>query len=114
MTDSYLYLLIKAVLTLGFILAILGASLYALKHFMKGGGMKAGKRGGAAPVKVISNSFLGQKKNLAIVDIAGEILVLGITPTSITCLAKVEKPEAIDELKKLDGVRMRPFLNLFQ
>ncbi|MBI1911751.1 MAG: flagellar biosynthetic protein FliO [Deltaproteobacteria bacterium] len=113
MTDSYTYLLIKAILTLVFVLGLLGVSFYALKSYMAKGGKK-GQNRFANPVKVITTSFLGQKKNIAIVEVAGEMLVLGITPTSITFLTRIERGEAIEELKKLESSRSKNFLSIFQ
>lgn len=111
MTDSYTYLLLKAVITLVFVLGLLGLSLYALKYYMN----RAGKQGTrlASPVRVLNTFFLGQKKNLAIVEVAGEVLVLGITPSAVTFLTRLEKGEAVEELKKTQGSRSRTILNLF-
>lgn len=113
MTDSYSYLLIKAALTLVFVLGMMGAALFAVRRFTR----RSGRGGGArpsSPIKVLSTFFLGQKKNLAIVEVAGEVLVLGITPNSITCLTKVERNEAVQELKKLEASRAIPFFNAFK
>ncbi len=114
MTESYAYLLIKAVVTLAFVLVLLGASLYAFRYFMgrRGG---AGLKGFKVPIKVLTTSFLGPKRNLAIVDVAGELLVLGITPESITCLTKLDRPpEVLDELRRLGDTQPRSLLKLFR
>ncbi len=112
MNDSYTYLLVKSILTLIFTLGLLGLALWALKRFMKGGA--AGKSGTANPVKVVTTAFLGPKKNIAVVEVAGEMLVLGLTPASITFLSKVESKEAVEELKKLKDSKRRPILSLLQ
>lgn len=111
MTDSYLYLLVRSLLTLVLVLGLMGILLYALKYFMRAS--KGGKNGAFKPMKVLSTSFMGQKKNVAIVDVAGEILVLGITQSSITLLTKIEEPQAKEELRKMNGAGTRPFLNIF-
>lgn len=111
MTDSYLYLLVKALLTLLFVLGIMGVSLYAFK-FMAGKGANRGKA--ANPVRLLSTFLLGQKRSLSIVEVAGEVLVLGITPASITLITKVEGAEAAEELKKLGEGKGRSLLSLFQ
>lgn len=112
MNDSYLYLLTKAVITLVFVLGLLGVSLYALKQYMKRGGKGAAKS--KPPVKVLNTFILGQKKNLAIVEVAGEIIVLGITPASIHFLTKIEREDSIEELKKFQGAGTRSIFNMFQ
>lgn len=100
MTDQYGYMLVKAVLTLAFVLGLIGVSLYALRYWMRKGG-RAGAAKRRAPVRVLTTTFLGNKKNLSIVEVTGEILVLGITPTSITFLTKIEDPAAVEELRAI-------------
>lgn len=112
MNEPYLYLLIKAVITLVFVLGLLAASLYAVRLYMGRKGMARNGGKPFVPVKVLTTSLLGQKKNLAIVEVAGEILVLGLTPNSISFLTKVEKAEAVEELRKLQG--RKGLFNIFQ
>ena len=113
MTDSYLYLLVKSILTLLFVLGLMAAALYALRLYM-GKSSSAPVKGAKAAVKVITTAFLGPKRNIAIVEVAGEVLVLGLTPQSITFLTKVEDAAAKEELRKLGENRKRPLLGLFQ
>lgn len=117
MSGSYSYHFVKAVLTLGFFLGLLLVCAYAIKLYMSrrsGTGASAGTgQEGAATVKVLHSSALGAKKNLAIVDVAGEVLVLGITPSSINMLTKVTDIDAIDRLKKRHSAK-RPFFGLLQ
>ncbi|MBI5643105.1 MAG: flagellar biosynthetic protein FliO [Deltaproteobacteria bacterium] len=113
MTGSYAYLFVKAVLTLVFVLGLMGISLYALKRYMNMGSSKGNNGKPKAPIKVLSTSVLGQKKNIAIVDVAGEVIVLGLTPTTISFLTKIENTETIEELRK-HGPGRAGLFNLFQ
>lgn len=99
MTDSYAYMLLKAIFSLAVVLTLLGAFLYGLKAIMK----RTALRGPASakPVKVLGVYPLDYKKNLTVVDVAGEIIVLGVTPTSINIITRIENPEAAEELKRL-------------
>jgi len=112
MTVSYSYMLVKAVITLTFVLALLGVTLYALKYYLRRYPSRSGARG-VSPVRVLNTFFLGQKKNLTVVEVAGEVLVLGVTPTSVSFLTKLEKSESVDELKKSISSRQRNILSLF-
>lgn len=113
MSESYVYLFTKAIVTLFFVLGLMGAALYALRTYMnrpKGGRLK----GLGAPIRIISTSFLGQKKNLAIVEVAGEMLLLGITPERITCLSRLDSPDTVKRLKELNPERSRTIFGFFQ
>jgi len=112
MTDSYLYLLVKSILTLLFILGLLYAALWALRKYMGKTGAPA--KGAKAAVRVITTAFLGPKRNIAVVEVAGEVLVLGLTPQSITFLAKVEDAGAKEELRKIGDGRKKPLLGFLQ
>lgn len=117
MNGPYSYLFVKAVLTLGFVLGLLIVSVYALRLYMNrrtgAGGSGAGKAHSAQPVQVLHTSAIGSKKTLAIVEVAGEVLVLGITPSSINMLSKLEDLEAIGELKRRHSAK-RPLFSLLQ
>lgn len=114
MNDSYLYLLVKSILTLMFVLGLLGMALWALKAYMRKSGRAASGKGGTAPVRVITTAFMGPKRNIAVVEVAGEILVLGLTPQSINFLAKVEDEGAKEELRKIGEGRRKPLFGLLQ
>jgi flagellar biogenesis protein FliO len=118
MSGSYSYHFVKAVITLGFFLGLLLVCAYAIKLYMSrrslgAGGTGKGVGNASATVRVLHSSALGAKKNLAIVDVAGEVLVLGITPSSINMLTKVTDREAIDLLKKRHSAK-RPLFGLLQ
>lgn len=112
MTEPYLYMLIKAVVTLILVLGLMGAALYALRYFAGTGG--GSRKAGRSPVRVISTTFLGNKRNLAVVDVAGELIVVGMTPTSINFITRVESPEAAEEIRRSGGGGGRQIFNLFQ
>ncbi len=113
MTDSYLYMFTKAILMLGVVIAVMLLLLWLLKTYMNRGGARLGAKY-ASPVKVLSTSFLGPKKSISIVDVAGELLVLGVTAESITCLTTLDSAEAIDEIKKYEADRPKPVFKLFR
>lgn len=117
MNGSYSYHFVKAILTLSFVLGLLLVSVYAIRVYMnrRMGKDKSGatRAVNASPVLVLHTSALGSKKNIAIVDVAGEVLVLGITPSSINMLARIEGLDAIEALRKRHSAR-RPFFNLLQ
>jgi len=115
MSAEYSYLFVKAVLTLGFVLCLLLVAVYAIRFYMNrtGGRTNGTNPKGTALVRVLHTSGLGSKKNLAIVDVAGEVLVLGLTQSSINMLTKVEDPAAIEEIKRRHSAK-RPLFSLLQ
>jgi flagellar biogenesis protein FliO len=76
-------------------LIFFGFKKYVLKNTAFGGGNKL--------VNVLGTWFLGPKKNIALVEVAGEVLVLGISQESITLLSSIIDEEKIEEIKNASG-----------
>jgi flagellar protein FliO/FliZ len=76
-------------------LIFFGFKKYVLKNTAFGGGNKL--------VNVLGTWFLGPKKNIALVEVAGEVLVLGMTQDNITLLSSIIDEEKIEEIKNASG-----------
>ena len=64
--------------------------------------------GGGKLVQVLSTNFLAPKKNIALVEVAGEILVLGISDQNISLLTSIREPGRIEEIKNAHGGNSSP------
>jgi len=87
---------IKTFSTLFILLAVILFGLYLVKRFWPKG---AGLMGGDQWIKVITTTYLAPKKMISLVEVAGEILVLGHTDSQITMLTKVANQQTIQHLK---------------
>jgi flagellar protein FliO/FliZ len=54
-------------------------------------------------VNVLGSGFLGPKKNIVLVEVAGEVLVLGMSQNNISLLTNITDPEKIEEIKSRGG-----------
>ena len=91
MSGDYAYMLLRTVLALALVVGVLAASLYGLR-MVQG---RWGGRPGALPVRVLSRAFIGQKSSIAVVEVAGQVLVLGIGQGSVSLLARLDGEEAL-------------------
>ena len=83
-------------LVLGIIfLLFFGFKKFVLKNTVFGGGEKL--------VNVLGSGFLGPKKNIVLVEVAGEVLVLGMSQDHIALLTNITDPEKIEEIKSAGG-----------
>jgi flagellar biosynthetic protein FliO len=64
---------------------------YVLKNTIFGGSEKF--------VRVLGSGFLGPKKSIVMVEVAGEVLVLGISNDNISLLTQIQDKEKIAEIK---------------
>ena len=96
MVPSGLKMISMFALVLGLMFLIFfGFKKYVLKNTAFGGGNKL--------VNVLGTWFLGPKKNIALVEVAGEILVLGMSQDNITLLSSIIDEEKIEEIKNASG-----------
>lgn len=92
-TSSIIRMLSSLAIVVG--LLLLGAYIFKKKMLDKGGL----NRGGL--IKVIDRSYIDLKKGIAIVDVAGEMIVVGLSGDNITMLTKIEDEAALARVRKL-------------
>ncbi|MBT3514849.1 MAG: flagellar biosynthetic protein FliO [Nitrospina sp.] len=95
LVSSSLRMVTTLLLVLGLIfLLFFGFKKYVLKNTAFGGGKM---------VHILGTSFLAPKKNIALVEVAGEILVLGVSDQNISLLTSISEPRRIEEIKNAHG-----------
>ena len=72
----------KAVFTIVILLALAGAGYYALRRFSHKS--KLGQSN--MQIKILSQHYLGPKKSLAVIRVAGESMLIGITDQNISMI----------------------------
>jgi len=91
---------VKTFSVLFILLALILVALYLVKRFWPGG---AGLSGSNQWLKVIATAPLAPKKMISLVEIAGEVVVLGLTEHHITMLTKVAHEDVIHRIKNYQG-----------
>jgi flagellar biosynthetic protein FliO len=87
---------LKMVYTLGLVLGL----MFIIFHLVKKFGLKNSVFGGEGkPIKVLSTGFLAPRKSIALVEVAGDVLVIGISNDQISLLGNVQDPEKIEQIK---------------
>jgi flagellar protein FliO/FliZ len=89
----------KMFYTLAIVLALMFLIVYVfkkvvLKNSVLGGNDKL--------IKVLSTGFLGPKKTIALVEVAGEVLVLGISDDNISLLTQIHDDERIEKIRAVN------------
>jgi flagellar protein FliO/FliZ len=99
--NLYTELLPPALKMLSALVIVIGGMLlvfYGSRRFARGGPLRMNGR----LVRTVSSTCIGLKKSIALVDVAGEVLVLGITADRITLLTKIEDPAVLERLQQTD------------
>jgi len=89
---------IKMIASLSLVLCLVFALAWVAKHYL---GRFNAIPGYSNAVRVLTTGSIGGKKQVSVVDIAGEILILGVTDSKITLLSNVSEKESIDRIRSL-------------
>jgi flagellar biosynthetic protein FliO len=90
---------LRMLTTLSLVLGLIFLLFFGFKKYV----LKNTAFGGGKLVKVLSTSFLAPKKNITLVEVAGEILVLGVSDQNISLLTSIREPRRIEEIKSAHG-----------
>ena len=81
-------------------LAIVLGGLFVVFYLMKRF-LKRDVNGSGDPlIRVIASQYIGIKKNIALVEVPGAVLVLGVSNDTIALLTKIEDPGVLDGIKQ--------------
>ena len=105
---SYAWLVIKTIIILGL---IVGGFYYFFRFVTKKAGVNVV---GEDVVTVLSVVPVGQNKFLQVVDIAGKMLVLGVTDASINVVTEITEKEDRDRIRLLSSRSTVPPVGGFQ
>ena len=92
--------LFSASLKMAYTLGLVLAAMFIIFHLFKKFGLKNSVFGGEGkPIKVLSTGFLAPRKSIALVEVAGDVLVIGISNDQISLLGNVQDQERIEQIK---------------
>ncbi|VAX17084.1 hypothetical protein MNBD_NITROSPINAE01-1240 [hydrothermal vent metagenome] len=97
-------LAIKTTSALAFTLAAVFIVAWLAKKYM---GKVNNVFGSSSVINVLATGSIGIKKQITVVDVAGETLILGVSDESITMLKAVDDEDALDRLRQ-SAVNGRP------
>jgi flagellar protein FliO/FliZ len=90
--STTLQMLMALAIVLGGLLVV----FYLMKRFLR---RDAGGPGNPL-IRVLASQYLGIKKNIALVEVPGTVLVLGISNDNIRLLTKIEDQGALDAIRQ--------------
>lgn len=81
--------------SLGIVLALMMVVVAIARRVM---GTRSGAAADAPLVRVLSTGYLGPKKSISVVSVAGDLLIIGTTATDVIPLGRVRNAERIRQL----------------
>ncbi|MBW1670339.1 MAG: flagellar biosynthetic protein FliO [Deltaproteobacteria bacterium] len=89
---------LKMVSALAVTLGIMLITIYLLKKAMKRTGVV-----NDGLMKILSTQYLGPKNSIMLIDVLGDILVIGVSSNQISLLTKIVDHDSREQLKNIQG-----------
>lgn len=106
--ESYAWLIFKTILVLGM---LVGGFYYFFRFVTKKAGIQVL---GKDVINVLSLVPVGQNKFMQVVEIAGRMLVIGVTDNNISLITEIDDKEEIDRIRLLSSKSTPPKTGGFQ
>jgi flagellar biosynthetic protein FliO len=91
--------LFKMLSALAVVLGIMIGGTYIIKKFLLPTTSDAGE---GAPINVVATRYLGPKSSIMLIDVLGNIIVVGVTNNQMSFLTSISDPTSIEKLKGLN------------
>ena len=95
---------------LGIVLGGLLVVFYFMKRFLRRDTGSSSQQ----LIRVVANQYVGIKKNIALVEIPGAVLVVGISNDNISMLTKIEDKTILDGIQREPSRNTIPFADHLQ
>ncbi len=86
---------LKMIFALAVVLGLLIGVMYFVKVFMQ----QTSPVSDGQLINIISSKYLGPKNRIILVEVLGQILVVGISNQQMTTLASIDDPQAVMKIK---------------
>lgn len=90
--------LFRTVSALAIVLVLMGIVAMTVRRLM---GQRLGIAGGRPLVRVLASSYIAPRKTIALVSVAGEYLIVGMTATDLVPLGRINDSAELRELLAL-------------
>ena len=92
--------ILKIISALAVTVGIMIVAAYLFKKIVKKG--EGGINGGEL-IKILSAKYLGSKSSIMLVDVLGNIMVIGVSISKISLLTEIVDSESLEQLKDIRG-----------
>jgi len=92
--------LLKIISALAVTIGVMVVAAYLFKKIVKKG---EGEINGSELIKILSAKYLGPKSSIMLIDVLGNIMVIGVSSSKISLLTEIVDSEPLEQLKNIQG-----------
>ena len=104
-TISFFPALLKMIAALALVLGIMIGLAFLVRRFFQQTGIAAPD---GSAISILTVKYLGPKNSIMIVDILGEVVVLGLSNQQISYITTIDDPASLEKLKAMGRQRGNP------
>jgi flagellar biosynthetic protein FliO len=93
--------MVKIFSALAIVIGIMVISLFVAKKVLR---RTEGRCEGTDVIKILSTRYVGPKSSIMVVDVAGKVLVVGLSPQNLSLLTSIDDQQSIDRLRPSHGM----------
>ncbi|HEX7767254.1 MAG TPA: flagellar biosynthetic protein FliO [Nitrospira sp.] len=90
----------RTLLALGAVLLLMGAVAWIARRVFS---QRIGMPGGTPLIQIVANSYLAPQKSIALVAIAGQYFIIGLTADTLIPLGRIENTDSLATLVSSSG-----------
>ncbi len=92
--------LLKIISALAITVGVMIVAAYLFKKIVKKG---EGEINGRELIKILSAKYLGPKSSIMLIDVLGNIMMIGVSSSKISLLTEIVDSESLEQLKDIQG-----------
>ncbi|ABC77213.1 flagellar biosynthetic protein FliO [Syntrophus aciditrophicus] len=97
-TVSFFPSLLKMLFALAIVLGMMIGAMYFIKRILHSTTPEIDR---GALIRIVASRYLGPKNSIMVVDVAGQIIVIGLSNQQMTVLKTISDKEALERMRKL-------------
>jgi flagellar biosynthetic protein FliO len=95
---SFVWSFFKMLAALAVVIAMMIGTAYVLKKYFY---RSTETINGNPMINILSDRYLGPKSSILLVDVLGQVMLLGVSVNQISALGTISDPKALEHLKNL-------------
>lgn len=99
---SFVWSFFKMLAALAIVIAMMIGTAYVLKKYFY---RSPETINGNPMIDILSDRYLGPKSSILLVDVLGQVMLLGVSANQISALGTISDPRALENLK---NIRLQP------
>lgn len=108
-TVSFLPSLLKMLFALAIVLGMMVGAMYFIKKILHSAAPEMDR---GTLIRILASRYLGPKNSILVVDVAGQIIVIGLSNQQMNVLTRIEDRDALEALRKMPAGEEIPSIAL--